>query len=533
MQSKTSLPAWDETEELPSWDSTEALPAWDETEAVADSGIGGAESASKGLFDSLSLGFDDEIAGGLEATGRAFGVKGLGAPNFSDTEFASPEGFSNFSENYTQARDARRILKNRSEEANPEMFLGGQVVGGVALPGGAARSIGKGVATAAAQGATYGAGSSDELLTAPRDAVIGGGVGLLGGAAAHGAGKALKSTFTPERVGKAASFFSGVDEEAAMRQLQRPRQTKIAEGDDFIYNTGNKAMKEIESRGQRLGSKVADARDSLISKKGSKLPMSVAAKVEDTVGDIERFLARNAPSSQGHSAITPNQAEELTQLAEFVRFGKVEDLVKLREVLDQKEKLATKYGKDVVSVFDRQLMRTRGMIDSALDSYDQTFNKANTNFSQYMDKKGVLGLNSESRAESIVGNLFGQNKTGKQRAAEDLLKPGTFESIKDISANKAFDAAKKPGGDNYFRRNALGVLTLGVSEFLTNSQNWKGGLRGLGSMGEKLGKYGKVLESAAQRGGNSLAVTHHLLQSQDPEYQKMINDLEEQGQSVP
>ncbi len=42
--------------------------------------------------------------------------------------------------------------------------------------------------------------------------------------------------------------------------------------------------------------------------------------------------------------------------------------------------------------------------------------------------------------------------------------------------------------------------------------------------GQTLGKYAQPLQAAAARGGNALGVTHYLLQSIDPEYQKMMQE---------
>jgi hypothetical protein len=43
---------------------------------------------------------------------------------------------------------------------------------------------------------------------------------------------------------------------------------------------------------------------------------------------------------------------------------------------------------------------------------------------------------------------------------------------------------------------------------------------------QSLGKYGPALKSAVDRGGNSFAVTHFLLQQKDPEYREMIRSLD-------
>lgn len=45
---------------------------------------------------------------------------------------------------------------------------------------------------------------------------------------------------------------------------------------------------------------------------------------------------------------------------------------------------------------------------------------------------------------------------------------------------------------------------------------------------QKLGKYGIVLNNAAQKGGNSLGVTSYILQNQDPEYREVLRKIQEE-----
>jgi len=47
---------------------------------------------------------------------------------------------------------------------------------------------------------------------------------------------------------------------------------------------------------------------------------------------------------------------------------------------------------------------------------------------------------------------------------------------------------------------------------------------------QKLGKFANTLTQAAQRGGNSLAATHYVLQQKDPEYQEMLQNQKEDGE---
>lgn len=55
-------------------------------------------------------------------------------------------------------------------------------------------------------------------------------------------------------------------------------------------------------------------------------------------------------------------------------------------------------------------------------------------------------------------------------------------------------------------------------------------LKTIEALGPRLGKYQGILRSAAERGGSAIATTSFLLQQQDPEFQKLMGDLREEGE---
>jgi hypothetical protein len=65
-----------------------------------------------------------------------------------------------------------------------------------------------------------------------------------------------------------------------------------------------------------------------------------------------------------------------------------------------------------------------------------------------------------------------------------------------------------------------------ISSSLAVSSDWLA--KKIQTNPQALGKYGPVLQNAATRGGNALGVTHYLLQSTDPEYQKLMQESQEQ-----
>lgn len=165
------------------------------------------EAAKTGFFEGASAGLLDELAGGLEATGQAVGLAGMGAPtleefNLQEPKLLDPEALLNA---YRTARDRRRSIIEQQRKDKPGAMLAGNLVGGVI----GAPAIGG----PALQGAVAGFGSSEADLTkgdigqAALDTTLGAGLGYgagklvgiaptatlagAGGGAAIGAGSAL------------------------------------------------------------------------------------------------------------------------------------------------------------------------------------------------------------------------------------------------------------------------------------------------------------------------------------------------------
>lgn len=137
--------------------------------------ISKTDSALTGLVGSATLGFDDEIYGGLA------GLKDAATTDKS------------FGDAYTENRDKVRDMKSRAEKENPLSYLGGSLAGGAVLPIGAGKAastmvgaIGKGAAVGALTGGIQGLGDnekSDEVLGDIGGGIVKGGVtgGIAGG----------------------------------------------------------------------------------------------------------------------------------------------------------------------------------------------------------------------------------------------------------------------------------------------------------------------------------------------------------------
>lgn len=145
--------------------------AYNAVEEVPKEEVGQLESMLRGASQGLTLGFGDEIVGGLESA-------------FTD-------------KSYTQARDESRLANEAARAANPATYLGSEVAGSIGasfVPGMGATTIPRLVAMGAVQG--LGSSTADltkgEVLGAAKDTALGAGIAGTIGTAAPYVGKAIK-----------------------------------------------------------------------------------------------------------------------------------------------------------------------------------------------------------------------------------------------------------------------------------------------------------------------------------------------------
>lgn len=138
------------------------------------------ESLGRGALQGVSLGFADEIYGGVKGA-----ANWIGGGEFGDT--------------YAKERDAVREANRQAQEANPTSYFAGEIGGGFAVPGGAALAGAKGARALAnaglkarslssakggmAYGAAYGLGKGEGDIESQAFSTLGGGVagGVVGG----------------------------------------------------------------------------------------------------------------------------------------------------------------------------------------------------------------------------------------------------------------------------------------------------------------------------------------------------------------
>lgn len=165
-------------------------------------GVSKAESAIRGAGQGATLGFLDELAGGIRAAGRGIaenvGVQDPMTGKVTQTEASG----QTFPEAYRTERDAYRKDDKLAEQSNPATFGGAEMLGAIASSplGGPISSLKSAALAGTKLGAAFGLGSSEADLTegdvkgAAEDTATGAAVGLVASPIGYGLAKGAEKT---------------------------------------------------------------------------------------------------------------------------------------------------------------------------------------------------------------------------------------------------------------------------------------------------------------------------------------------------
>ncbi len=319
---------------------------------LATTGYG--ESALRGAIQGATLGFGDEIGGGL---------KGL-----YDT--ATKGG--DLSENYTKARDAIRGQDEIASEANPKTFIAGQVGGGLAstlATGGTSSELGLAgrLGLGAAEGAVNGLGASNSntLEGNLQDAATGGALGLAGSGLGEAAGaigskllgKATKA-LDPEKQYAMALGFNAKDLDP-IRGKQVLSAVKHLSDADYFPKTATteqlfqKVVDDKQAIGESIGSLYKEAeKDAPLMSATIHKPV-VTSAVQDKLNKI----VEDAPIGAQGSLLS--DIENLVSKTQKAR-GSVESLWDARKVIDKQIDLKGGWDRELnpAAIEIRQTLRS-------------------------------------------------------------------------------------------------------------------------------------------------------------------------------
>lgn len=362
------------------------------------------ESGVRGLAQGASLGFADEITGGLESL-------------FSD-------------KSYERARDESRAKYKAAKEVNPGTYTAGEIGGAVGtafIPGvGTGGSIAKLAGMGAAMGGAAGLGASEarDAKGLVVDTAKGAGIGALGGAAAGGLSKAVPSI--------AAGLRSSADDRAASA-LGMTKALRKKLGDDRALKVGREALENkvvtafasprkmlerASALGDEAGETIGGTMQSL-DDMGQKAfnPLDVASRVDSEIGNVYR----NEPLFKGLSNQYENTLETILNRGDKpISFAEAQNLKKLLEQYGYKEGQAVP-GRELAQ---RVAGVVREELETSVDKGAQSLSNAEM-AKRYLDAKRsygaskdmVKGLENRVAGEQgnqggIMGGLFGLRDAG-------------------------------------------------------------------------------------------------------------------------
>lgn len=488
------------------------------------------ESGLRGLAQGVSLGFADELTGGAEALGETL----LGDRSLSD-----------FGDVYKQKRDESRLAYEQAKAANPKTYMGAEIGGGIAtafVPGLGALNAAKGaqigtvMGKGALQGGIMGLGgsSADDVKGLAADTAMGGTLGAIGGGLGYSAGKAvggITDTLADSKVGQyllskykglsggVANKLDELAEVQGARALGLERGTQKKLGQDATRAVGRQALDEkllsfgantedLIARNNALKDAAVGARSAAyeqIDKAGASQfnPLEVATKVEEKVlggmnpayADTQELMKKLQPDidnilSRGDGNLSMEEAQKLVQsLGKKAKF----DMSRSTQANDM--------AKDVYQTVRAAINEAAGSEKVGIPGLKETIEGANRKYSVAKDADKLL---QNKQARELGNKTFG--------LTDNVMGAGAIASANPILAVPLI-AAKKVS-EKYGNQTAA-ISADKLSKFVRESP-------------ELLGKYRPVLEKAIQRGGTSVAVTHHLLQQKDPEYRMKMNGMDEE-----
>ena len=389
------------------------------------------ESGTRGVVQGASMGFADEISGGLES---AFTKK-----------------------TYEQARDESRANFKRAKDANPATFVSGEVGGGVAtalIPGMAvARGLRGAMATGAAVGGLAGAGQSEasDARGIGVDTLTGMGIGAAGGAAGLGVAKAGASAgnFFTQKAGPLISKMlplgkkgNAAEIEAAAKALgfkATPGMTNASETVQKLESSLHQAptvggwltrrsTKPVgEGMRKSTGELVEDAATVSPSESGDQVKKILAREIQakfkpstDTFNDLAKYT-KDIPST---SSSTKAVARNIMAIPEV----KVLELPLARKIVKQ---LANNPSVDEIKLLRTMVgSEAKAAQGAEKSAYWQMYAKLGQ-LEENTLKRGVISSarskgESDTIASGMLGQLRGAKKdySGQMTNLEDLALAG-------------------------------------------------------------------------------------------------------------
>ena len=559
---------FEEASEKPKFDPTQAF------ESVEDEKFNPATSAIRKFAQGASAGFSDELAGGVEALGRAAGLEGAGG-DLTEIGLADDGPTLDWEvlrDAYRRGRQKERENLKKDSKDNPITSGASELAGAIVSP---VNKIAKGMSLTkggATIGGITGLGQSEgeDLGSIAYDTgkgvVIGGVIGKATDAA---------SPLIQKGVQKISEGSKNLAERFAARALGAERGTIKKLGQDKVQEIGRYALDENlltplsntddviarnaakQAEGAAKMNEVYSAIDD--AGKSSFNPLEVAAKVDDKIGDFYRSPINKGETNQlentlesilmrGNGNIPLKEAQALKQ-----ELGKVANW-KNNVVVTDKEKMA----RDAYGVISSQIDEAveQGAKEIGSEGLQNTLAKGKELFG---NSKGAEELLTNKLAREQGNKLLGLTDYGLLGggAAATLMSGGTaaIPSLAMLGAKKGLEKygaqtsalaldkisktlMKSPELAKVYQSNP--ALFQKFAEKIENrfigsipqsaeASDNSAQTRPLINKDEIIqktsgSKYQQVLQNAAQKGDASFNAAHYVLSTRDPQYRKQVGN---------
>lgn len=461
---------------------------------------------------------------------------------------------------YEEAHKELEDLKNQAWDTHPVAYGTGKGAGfvGTALAAPVTETLGGAAAVGAGIGALSGVDASTKPSDIPLDTLKGAGTGAVTGGLLHGAGDVASSLLPKVAKGAVASLGKPTLEDV-QSYLDNPEAIRNALttpqiGEKLANITGDVGKASSQLSGEARG--LLNPANSVDVKDLKDVAMDAVSKY---------YTEGNPATAADETAIKTivDQYQKLAQIAESNN-GKIPEDV-LRSMIDRLQ-AATKdstFGNPEASASQTALKEFSGKLNDLLRGENLEYAEAMkpsadlASLSSDVKSKFSLDPGATDTTNQKMGNILNQNKTESQ----DLL-----GQLKDTTGIDFLDLARKAKTKENFEGDqggsqgmnimahaagyGLGALSNLPGGRLVGSliggaagHNINGGqvaksildtyMNGAESysnsaMKPLVSKFGPILVNAAKQGGNELAATHFVLATSNPEYQTLVDHMQNQ-----
>lgn len=463
------------------------------------------ESAARGAAQGASLGFADEIAGGLGAI-----------PTFAG-KLGSADPLSGTLEKYREIRDRQRKADELAKQTNPTSYTAGNIGGAVAssfipgLSGLTAAKAGSGLMGAAQTGAKLGAiaglGQSQadltkgELSDAAGDVGSGAMLGGATGAATQGLMNALSGLHPVNAAKSLAKVAFNTPEEVTQAYIDNPEAVKSAlprfelaknfenSIGDLKRNvtegsqTARKALQDVNFRGSDIADELKPISDELAKRAEGVWDDPKRKAAYDMLLDLQsKFNPNNVTADQAAFNAAGNADKTFTG-------NRVKDLI-------QTLQRSTDYGQGPgqFTPVDQQVTKEAAKkINDLLKNRSQDY--ANEMVNVAKDTDLLNRISDIDKSPQAMANLFRKMETDKYGAAQIPR-----QAVEEFDKRMGTDFLQQM--KNSYAKETLDKSAMNGSRNVNLYSNTLGAIPGIGKvlgpiLGGTVDKYGNKLTQSA------------------------------------